>query len=422
MTAEIAAMNLRGIALAADSAVTVNFPESPKVFHTADKIFELRSNPAVAVMVYGAGDFLGVPWEIVVERLRAQQDALEGVQGFRDAAVAILDEFAPKLRTPEQDAEQFVRSTRSIFEVILRRTMSAIHKEAGSASSRRPKLSASRARAIFREQVRDAWDFLGEARRVERDADEFEAEVRQRYLGQYSDLRREIFRASPVNPQTAIKLQDIAVWAACRVPRQSVPKAGIVFAGFGRDDLFPHLEEVHVRGVLAERAIVVSARTAVLTAEEPSVILPFAQADAVGGFVEGHHPEFQDVAEAALEHALSGWMGEVLDRAKLQRATRARVEGAVAALADGLREGLGDAWSRTTADRHVQPLMRTVMVAPVQELAQLAEWLVSLTSFKRRMTPGVESVGGPVDVCTLTRLDGFKWIRHEPASGFHLRN
>lgn len=115
-------------------------------------------------------------------------------------------------------------------------------------------------------------------------------------------------------------------------------------------------------------------------------------------------------------------MNDVLDRAKVQRATRKRVEGAVQALADDLRADLTEAWEKTTADRHVQPLMRTVMVAPVQELAQLAEWLVSLTSFKRRMTPGVESVGGPVDVCTLTRLDGFKWIRHEPATGFHLRS
>ena len=45
MTCEVAVMNNRGIALATDSAVTLD--EGNKVYHTADKLFSL--SPAVPV-------------------------------------------------------------------------------------------------------------------------------------------------------------------------------------------------------------------------------------------------------------------------------------------------------------------------------------------------------------------------------------
>jgi hypothetical protein len=44
MTCEVAVMNKRGVALAADSAVTVG--NGFKVYHTAEKLFQLRGKPS----------------------------------------------------------------------------------------------------------------------------------------------------------------------------------------------------------------------------------------------------------------------------------------------------------------------------------------------------------------------------------------
>ena len=50
---------------------------------------------------------------------------------------------------------------------------------------------------------------------------------------------------------------------------------------------------------------------------------------------------------------------------------------------------------------------------PKGELAEMAESLVNLTSFKRRVTLDVETVGGPIDVAVISKGDGFVWIKRK---------
>ena len=65
MTCEVAVMNKRGIALAADSAVTLG--NGKKIYHTAEKLFSLSPSIPVAIMTFGAADMMNVPWETVVK-------------------------------------------------------------------------------------------------------------------------------------------------------------------------------------------------------------------------------------------------------------------------------------------------------------------------------------------------------------------
>ena len=65
MTCEVAVMNKRGIALAADSAVTLG--NGKKIYHTAEKLFSLTPSIPVAIMTFGATDMMNVPWETVVK-------------------------------------------------------------------------------------------------------------------------------------------------------------------------------------------------------------------------------------------------------------------------------------------------------------------------------------------------------------------
>jgi len=50
---------------------------------------------------------------------------------------------------------------------------------------------------------------------------------------------------------------------------------------------------------------------------------------------------------------------------------------------------------------------------PKVELAKMAEALVELTSMKRKVTVGVETVGGPVDVAIISKSEGFVWIKRK---------
>ena len=45
--------------------------------------------------------------------------------------------------------------------------------------------------------------------------------------------------------------------------------------------------------------------------------------------------------------------------------------------------------------------------------ASMAETLVNLTSFKRKVTLDDETVGGPIDVAVVSKGDGFVWIKRK---------
>jgi len=50
---------------------------------------------------------------------------------------------------------------------------------------------------------------------------------------------------------------------------------------------------------------------------------------------------------------------------------------------------------------------------PVQDAIDLADFLVDLTIRFTKFLPGANTVGGAVDVATVTRHEGFKWIRRK---------
>src|SRR5688500_14750803 len=78
MTAEIAILNKFGVALAADSAVTISFPENSgakrnsKIYST-NKLFMLSKYYPVGVMIYGNAGLMGVPWELIIKEYRKRQ-------------------------------------------------------------------------------------------------------------------------------------------------------------------------------------------------------------------------------------------------------------------------------------------------------------------------------------------------------------
>ncbi len=43
----------------------------------------------------------------------------------------------------------------------------------------------------------------------------------------------------------------------------------------------------------------------------------------------------------------------------------------------------------------------------------MAETLVNLTSFKRKVTMSKETVGGPIDAAVISRGDGFLWAKRK---------
>ena len=60
-----------------------------------------------------------------------------------------------------------------------------------------------------------------------------------------------------------------------------------------------------------------------------------------------------------------------------------------------------------------QKVMSMLSFLPKQELAYMAESLVNLTAFKRKVSDDHETVGGPIDVALISKTDGFIWVKRK---------
>lgn len=67
MTAEIGILNRRGVALAADSAVTIG---QRMTLNNATKVFTLDSSHYIGIMTYGNAEFMEIPWEVIIKSYR----------------------------------------------------------------------------------------------------------------------------------------------------------------------------------------------------------------------------------------------------------------------------------------------------------------------------------------------------------------
>jgi hypothetical protein len=71
MTAEIAIMNKMGVALAADSAVTISGNKGLKIYNT-NKLFMLSRHEPVGVMLFSDAEMMRIPWESIIKSYRRE--------------------------------------------------------------------------------------------------------------------------------------------------------------------------------------------------------------------------------------------------------------------------------------------------------------------------------------------------------------
>ncbi len=50
---------------------------------------------------------------------------------------------------------------------------------------------------------------------------------------------------------------------------------------------------------------------------------------------------------------------------------------------------------------------------PIQDAIDLAEFLVDLTTKFIRFCDGAQTVGGPIEIATITKHEDFKWIKRK---------
>ena len=209
------------------------------------------------------------------------------------------------------------------------------------------------------------------------------------------------------------RLARIMVRMSLRVVSPSPWFSGVVVAGFGRNQWFPALSQHLVDGVVSGRVRTCKLDSVEIGEQQSAVIYPFAQRDIVTTFMEGLHPMY---------NALEGFVEERIGLVKehfCNHVKEALSPEAYTALLDEMDREISDTVGDFMTLRddlknsNYGPIMSVVESLPKKELAEMAEALVNLTSFKLRVSLGAETVGGPVDVAVISKGDGLVWIKRK---------
>lgn len=410
MTAEVVILNREAVAIAADSAATV-VGRGPKVYNSANKLFSLSAVEPVAVMIYGAGAFGPIPWETVVKEYRRARGARAFATVAEHAADFIdhLSSLAQHVSRNEQ-LERVVMTARWELDTIRRAVEQAV-------------LAASADGAVLddtavTEFILGALDTTIEQLARSKPVEGFSPAIVEREIGHavpdWSDFVASVFRGLPVDDRV-VRRSRVLVVASLQLADRSPGCGGVVIAGFGQSELFPAVSSYLLDGVLVNQVRVRLGGHVNIDHSQTAAILPFAQEDMAVTFMDGVDPGFRRALDgfvleafALLAEYFSGIVQDALSTTEIER-LRDAVQRASAAVA-GLFGGRLDQFLE---NNNSGPIMSVVEMLPKGELAEMVEVLVNLTSFKRRVTPGVETVGGPVDVALISKGDGLVWIKRK---------
>lgn len=404
MTAVVGILNKQGVAIAADSAVTVGGEQHRKVYNSANKIFTLSKYHPVGIAIYNNAEFMGIPWETIIKEFRRK----------------LGKRYFPKLE-----------DYKSHFFEWLNKNNHFLNEHSGA--------------YVFSDFVQFVQFLIDETlHRNKGDKSNIEADFIgfiQYYIQQYipnldkvesmkyldvievkqlisSFVPEIIDRLEPVFEkklnQSKIETPLVDSYIAFIQHKHFLQFTGLIFTGFGDTEVFPQLIPVNVSIVIGSclKYDLDVDKCASVDIRNTACIAPFAQTDVIDTILQGISPELKTLSSRSFEEFINTFLNEIKNVAIPIGNTQINTfltSLDTSKYIDDYQQILFD----IIKQRHVNPLINAVAQLSKEDLSEMAESLIYLTYLKRRFTMEEESVGGPVDIAVITKGDGFIWIKRK---------
>jgi len=391
MTCEVAVMNKRGIALAADSAVTLG---ERKIYHMAEKLFQLSPVAPIAVLTYGSADMMGVPWETVVKMFsrKLADQRFDSVEQYAEEFLRFI-EVSNSLFPESAQTRSFQFHVGEYWESHFADQLQEKLKE-------EPKAAPKRAEALLSELVnRDIVENWNERESIDALGVAYGERVLAEYSGQIDELEKQVFGSADLPSKTKKDLRTIVRHMYTKKWFHPANLSGVVVAGMGESEPFPMLVHYHVGTIAAGRLRFLKVDEARVTHDCDAWVVPLAQRQVIDLFYRGIFPKL----EQSIPGLVLRCLGEVLGPLGKRSAAK---------LTEKFEEAFKKILDEEVREECISPLIAAVSALPRYELAKLAEALVNLTVFRARMSAEEdETVGGPIDVAVISKADGFVWVK-----------
>lgn len=415
MTSEVVVMNNLAVALAADSAATVSDGRENKVYNSANKLFMLSKHHPVGVMVYNNSALLGIPWETILKMFREElgPSEFETLEEYGSELIRFLDKNTHLF--PETAQQKFYLN---LVETVYQGIYDAITKEF---EQRLMQLSPgqdvkeSEITEIAKKIILDrlaGWQSKNDAECFANS--DIGAKLAGRLSGEIQSSILKVFGKVSPDAEATTALRDLAILVVSKdeIPIES--HSGLVVAGFGRRDYFPVMQMFELGEVFQDRLKFRNPKIERISRDNQSVVKPFAHSEMVDTFLRGVNSVFELRMIEEFVNLVVRLPNEVIDAiTDLDEARKTFwKERILPQTAEPIRSFVKELESHRI-DKHRGPILQAIINLPIDELANVAQSLVNLNSFQKRMSLGPETVGGPVDVAVISKGDGFVWIERK---------
>jgi len=411
MTCEVAVANRMAVALAADSAVTFTGQAQDGARRSvyasgANKIFQLSNVEPVGIMIFHNAELQDIPWELIIKTFRAHL----GV-----ARKDNLEEYSFEL-------SKFIESNTALFPdehrdrhfkgLIARAFLDLFAAVVANQSGLKVGDPPEQYEAAFAEALMK----LNAAKELKELSPIFTNDDVENAIGAYKEWLTEAI-ASHVGSQrellhlsTAVPSADLAALAiefAYKAYQTVFDGAytGVVVAGYGEKDLFPSVTEFRFYGFMRDKLVFERVGGTTIDHKLSSYIQPYATKAMVETFLNGFASEVWDAVNESFDKHARSLVVDCIAAGAVMPDSEEQLSRALSQFSDQ--------WSTKAFMSHYVPLRDVVAGLPPDQMAELAETLVMLESFKEKVTQRTQSVGGPIDVAVITKSEGLVWIKRK---------
>lgn len=395
MSAIVAALNGHAAAIAADSAVTIG---GRKVFNSANKIFTLSKYAPVAIAIYNNTSLINIPWEIIIKEYRKylsdnkKSNLCDYANDFFEF-IKDKDYFSDVNKQKIHLAQAFL----SYLDVLANEIDLTASDINVALKKRLNKLEDNHSRPLecFNHISKD--DFINNNRN----------EI-QLVINEFNRKHK-----CTVNENIISNiLYHVFVCA-----QWQVYSTGLVFIGYGEDELFPSLYSFEtcfiVNGCLSIRHL--SDNDAIIQPDHiDAAVRPFAQTDVMDTILRGISPQVKDIFIKNYSIPIV----KVFD--DIARIVEAGNPSIASNIRDFIKNNLPNyqefyfkKCNELALEEYISPFINSVITLDKEDLADFVESLIKLTSLKRKISPDQPTVGGPIDVMVISKGDGIIWMKRK---------
>lgn len=383
MTAVLGILNKQAVAIAADSAVTVGGPVNHKIFNRANKVFTLSKRHPVGIMLYNSASFMATPWESIIKiyRNKLGETSFPTLREYQTNFLEFL--ISRNYFTNEEMQRNYFAS----FAVnIVDSTISEIAKINRGLFDNPTDENKQLFITLLEEQLNSLKNTWQPNTNI---CPDFETYTLASFKGfsdiVFAQIINDRFTNNGFELPDALKdLIKESIYYILKAKENISNHTGLVFAGFGEDEIYPQLLPINVSMVFDNKL------RSILRGIDPELN---------NTYLNNFGTLFKKYNDLILNAI--GDNNPILSEQIKSVDTGKLIEEYSSMNQQILREN------------YIFPLINAVSQLSKEDLAEMAESLIYLTYLKRRITNAEESVGGPVDVAIISKGDGFIWIKRK---------